>query len=306
MGQGYGCVARYNLVKAFGTQRAVDDVSLTVSEQSVYGFLGANGAGKTTVLRLVLGLLRPDAGRIELFGEQVRWGHRPQAAIGALVENPLLYSHLTGQETLDLTRRILALPRSEIDRVLRLVDLFGVKRQKVGGYSLGMRQRLALARALLGRPRLLILDEPTNGLDPDGISAMRELLRSLPAQADVTLLISSHLLSEVQQIATHVGLMHHGRLLIEDRLDRLIGDDGATLVETFDTMAAAELLSRAGWRVQADGPRLRVECKAPGFPADPDKIARLLVESGQQLIHLARGRPSLEQVYHREIARVAA
>jgi ABC-2 type transport system ATP-binding protein len=293
------------LVKSFGTQRAVDTVSLHVTERSVYGFVGANGAGKTTVLRLMLGLLRADAGRIELFGERVRWGRRPPAAIGALIENPLLYPHLTGEETLDLTRRILGLPCGEIDRVLELVGLIGARRQRVGGYSLGMRQRLALARALLGRPRLLILDEPTNGLDPEGISAMRELLRSLPAM-NMTLLVSSHLLSEVQQFATHVGLMHRGQLLIEDRIDRLMGDDGATIVETNDAAAAAKLLTGAGWRVQVDGARLRVRGTAPDTPPDPDKIARLLIEAGQQLTHLTRSRPSLEYVYHREIERFAA
>jgi ABC-2 type transport system ATP-binding protein len=294
------------LTKTFGHQRAVDDISLTLPERSVYGFLGANGAGKTTTLRLVLGLLRADAGEIVLFGERVRWGRRPRAAIGALIENPLLYPHLTGRETLDLTRRILDLPRSEIDRVLELVDLSSAGAKRVGGYSLGMRQRLALARALLGKPRLLLLDEPTNGLDPDGIAAMRSLLRALPQREEITLLVSSHLLGEVQEIATHVGLMHRGRMLVEDHLDRLLEDDDAILVETGNNSAAAVTLSQAGWRVHEDGPRLRIESGNKDNAPAPGRIARTVMEAGHELLHISRNRPRLEDVYHREIARAAA
>lgn len=293
------------LTKTFGKHRAVDDLSLTLPERSVYGFLGANGAGKTTTLRLMLGLLRADAGQIVLFGETVRWGRRPRAAVGALIENPLLYPHLTGRETLDLTRRILDLPRPETDRVLELVDLGGAGGKRVGGYSLGMRQRLALARALLGKPRLLVLDEPTNGLDPDGIAAMRALLRALPQQEDITLLVSSHLLGEVQEIATHVGLMHRGRMLVENRLDCLLQDEGAIVLETSDNAAISAMLKRAGWHVRDEGPRLRIEAGNHDTIPAPARIARSVMEAGHELLHISRNRPQLEDVYHREIARAA-
>ena len=172
--------------------------------------------------------------------------------------------------------------------------------------SFGMKQRLALARALLGRPRLLILDEPTNGLDPDGIADMRSLLKNLPATEESTLLISSHLLGEVEEIATHVGLMHRGRLLVEDRLDRLLSSDGEVTLEVRDGPSATALLERAGFAVRSQQGRLTIRSGSPDIPAEPDAVARLLVENGQRLTHLARHRPSLEQVYHREIARVAA
>ncbi|WP_223177151.1 ATP-binding cassette domain-containing protein [Sphingomonas rhizophila] len=293
------------LIKAFGGKVAVDRLSMTVPPYAIYGFLGANGAGKTTSLRLILGLLRPDAGGLSLFGEDVA-RRRSRPRVGALIESPSLYPHLTGRENLDLTRRVLGLPANEIDRVLGIAGLGHAGRQRVGGYSLGMKQRLALARALLGRPRLLILDEPTNGLDPDGIADMRTLLRRLPEMEETTLIVSSHLLGEVQEIATHVGLMHRGRLLVEDRLENVLGGDGAVAVDTADRNAAARLLESAGFVVAEEEQRLLVRGGSPSLRVQPERVAQLLVEQGQQLIHLASHRPSLEHVYHREIARAAA
>jgi ABC-type multidrug transport system ATPase subunit len=292
------------LTKRFGRQPpAVDSVSLHVPRRAIYGFLGANGAGKTTTLRLILGLLRPDAGEIRLFGREGR-DHRA-GTVGALIETPSLYPHLTGRENLDLSRRLLRLPRTEIDRVLEIVDLAYAGGRKAGAYSLGMRQRLGVARALLGNPRLLVLDEPTNGLDPDGIRDMRALLRRLPEAGDATLIVSSHLLTEVEQVATHVGLLHRGRLLVESPLDLLLGGTAAVEVATADRSAAALLLAKAGFDVAADeeGPLL-VEGGGRG-PADPAEIAALLVREGHSLTHLARHRPSLERIYHHHIAEAA-
>ncbi|WP_066794844.1 ABC transporter ATP-binding protein [Sphingomonas soli] len=288
----------HRLTKRFGKGApAVDAVSLNVPRRAIYGFLGANGAGKTTTLKLVLGLLRADSGTIRLFGEDAA---KARTSIGSLIETPSTYDHLTGRQNLDLTRILLGLPRREIDRVLDIVDLRGAGDERVGGYSLGMRQRLGIARALLGNPRLLILDEPTNGLDPDGIRDMRHLLRRLPETGDVTLIVSSHLLSEVEQVATHVGLLHRGRLLVESRLDALLGGIAAVEVDTGDRPRAAMILGGAGFSVrQSEAGNLLVDAE------DPAEIAALLVREGQSLSHLARHRPSLEGIYHRHIAQAA-
>lgn len=289
----------HGLTKRFGARTAVDSVSLTVPESAIYGFLGANGAGKTTSLRLVLGLLRPDAGRIEVFGRPV--GHGDALRIGALIEQPSLYPHLTGCENLDLTRRLLGLDTSEIIRVLKVVDLCSAASQRVGTYSLGMRQRLAIARALLGRPRLVILDEPTNGLDPEGIADMRVLLRRLPEVDGATLIVSSHQLAELERVATHVGLLHHGRLLLQQEIADLLAGEQGLDVGTDDPVASALILGRAGFAVR----------RAPGSShfiverGAASDVAALLVRHGQSLHHLASRRATLEQAYHRAIAAAA-
>ena len=295
-------LATENLTKRFENRPpAVDQVALSVPRRSIYGFLGANGAGKTTTLRLVLGLLRPDAGTVRLFGGE----DRARCRVGSLIETPSLYPHLTGRENLDLSRRLLGVARSDTDRVLAIVDLADAADRRVGGYSLGMRQRLGIARALLGDPRLLILDEPTNGLDPDGIRDMRALLRRLPQASDVTLIVSSHLLTEVEQVATHVGLLHAGRLLLQAPLADLLAGADAVEVRTADGADSARMLTRAGFRVSRGGDDLLLVEEREGAQADPATIASLLVAQGQQLTHLTRRRPSLEQVYHRQI-RLAA
>ena len=282
------------LIKTFAGKPVVDNVSLRVPEKAVYGFLGANGAGKTTTLRLVLGLLRMNEGSIDLFGR--RLGRDRIPGVGALIETPSLYPHLTGRENPDITRRLLRLAKSEIDRVLGIVELASASGQRVGGYSLGMRQRLAIGRALLGHPKLLILDEPTNGLDPEGIVDMRNLIRRLPEADGATLIVSSHHLSEIEKVATHVGLIHRGRLLVEDRLDLLLGRKAMVEVATDDLAATHRLLACAGFAVESRECSLLVETPSP---AD---LAALIVGKGHQLRHLALARPSLEQTYHQAIA----
>jgi len=290
-----------SLTKRFASQVAVDKLSIDVPERSVFGFLGANGAGKTTALRLILGLLQADSGRIMLFGKDVRRGG--VKGVGALIESPSLYPHLSGVENLDITRRLLGLAPREIGRVLSVVDLVGTGSKRVGGYSLGMRQRLAIARALLGRPRLLILDEPTNGLDPEGIVAMRALIRRLPDAERATVLVSSHLLTEVEQVATDVAMIHRGRLLLQERLGTLLADAPLVEVETDDRTQAARLLRQAGYSVdENDDGRLLVSSN--GTP-QLDDLARLLLTDGQVLRHLARRRPTLERVYHHHLALAA-
>ena len=293
------------LTKRFrGASRpAVDDLAMRVPQGAIYGFLGANGAGKTTSLRLALGLLRPDRGEIRLFGApRQRAGG---AMIGALIETPSLYPHLTGAENLDITRRLLGLGAGEIGRVLRVVDLSGAGGQRVATYSLGMRQRLAIARALLGRPPLLILDEPTNGLDPAGIADMRALLRRLASADGVTLIVSSHQLSEIEQVASHVGLMHRGRLLVEGEVGALLGNCGLIEVGTADPRASAHVLGKSGFSVAHDLTSGLLLVEAAAQPAAAERIAGLLVGEGQGLSHLAVRRPNLETLYHEAVAQAA-
>src|SRR2546426_12381102 len=208
--------------KAYGTTPAVCGLSLSVPPQSVYGFLGPNGAGKSTTIRMMLGLQRPDRGTVTLFG-------RPLAVervavlgrIGSLVESPSLYSHLTGRENLEVHRRLPGLSKRAIDEALETVDLSSVADRLVRNYSSGMKQRLGLAQALLGAPELLLLDEPTNGLDPAGIHEVRTLVRDLPKRRGMTVFLSSHLLAEVEQVATHFAIISQGQLKFEGTPEEL-------------------------------------------------------------------------------------
>ncbi len=215
-------IQTYNLTKKYGSVEAVSLLNLTVEEGSIYGFLGPNGAGKTTTIRLLLGLLAPSAGEVMLFGQKLRRGNRQlMSKVGSLVETPSLYLHLTGRENLQVVTTLLQLPQGHIAQVLDLVELAQDANRKVSEYSLGMKQRLGIALALIHQPKLLILDEPTNGLDPQGIREMREFLRSLPQRFGITVFLSSHLLSEVEQIATHIGIINHGKLLFQGTLQAL-------------------------------------------------------------------------------------
>src|SRR5262245_53764669 len=210
------------LTRRFGSQLAVENLNLTAPEAGVYGFLGPNGAGKTTTIRMLLGLIRPDAGEVRLFGAPLAADRRSlMRLVGALVETPSLYPHLTGRENMEITRRLLNAPGKSIDNALEVVKLAQDANRRVREYSLGMRQRLGLALALLNKPKLLILDEPTNGLDPAGIHEMRDLIRRLPEEFGATVFLSSHLLSEVEQLATHIGIIHEGSLLFQGTLAEL-------------------------------------------------------------------------------------
>jgi len=198
-----------NLSKNFKKQVAVNNVSLNVLENSVYGLLGPNGAGKSTTLKMFTGLLRPTSGEILFSGHP--WTRNDLAQIGALIEMAPLYENLTAKENLKVRTVMLGLPNSRIDEVLRIVDLTKTGNKKAGKFSMGMKQRLGIAIALLNNPRLLILDEPTNGLDPIGIEELRDLIRSFPKQG-ITVILSSHILSEVQQTADHIGIINNGIL----------------------------------------------------------------------------------------------
>ncbi|BBA77705.1 MULTISPECIES: lantibiotic protection ABC transporter ATP-binding protein [Bacillus] len=212
------------LQKSFGRQQAVADVSLSVKRNSIYGLLGPNGAGKSTTLKILTGILQQTSGEVLFDGHT--WKREDLKSIGSLIEAPPLYSNLTAAENLKVRCVMLGLPDSRIAEVLEITGLTGTGKKRAGQFSMGMKQRLGIALALLNRPSLLILDEPTNGLDPMGIQDLREFIRSLPGQG-ITVILSSHLLSEVEQIADHIGIIsdgvlgYQGEISREDDLERL-------------------------------------------------------------------------------------
>ena len=215
-------VTTEHLTKKYKSFTAVNDVSLHIRKGSIYGFLGPNGAGKSTTMKMLLGLTAPTKGVFTIDGKQFPADRIPiLKEIGSFIESPSFYANLTGRENLDIIRRILALPKSAVDDALELVGLSEFGDRLAKKYSLGMKQRLGLAGALLGRPPILILDEPTNGLDPSGIHEIRNLIKSLPDLYDCTILISSHMLSEIELIADDIGILNHGHLLFEGSLDEL-------------------------------------------------------------------------------------
>src|SRR5690349_1217528 len=284
------------LTRRFGSHVAVNDVNLLVPRAGVYGFLGPNGAGKTTAIRMLLGLIRPDAGEVRLFGQPLKANHRAlMSRVGALVEAPSLYPHLTGRENLEVTRRLLGSPRNLIDRALETIKLTRDANRRVREYSLGMRQRLGLALALLNQPELLILDEPTNGLDPAGIHEMRDLIRRLPEEFGVTVFLSSHLLNEVEQIASHIGIIHESRLLFQGTLAELQSRQQTQLTVGVTKLEdASACLVNAGWTVQRQDGLLTVRAKAP---EDAVKINRLLLDQRFDVFHLSLSQSSLEDIF---------
>ena len=237
------------LTKKYKNFVSVNNVSLHIRKGSIYGFLGPNGAGKSTTMKMLLGLTAPTKGSFAIDGR-----HFPEDRIdilkevGSFIESPSFYANLTGRENLDIIRRILGLPETSVDDALELVGLeeFGGRLAKK--YSLGMKQRLGLAGALLGRPPVLILDEPTNGLDPSGIHEIRNLVKSLPDLYDCTIMISSHMLSEIELMADDIGILNHGNLLFEGSLEDLRHSAGkaesANLEDVFLTMVEQDNTSR--------------------------------------------------------------
>lgn len=217
------CIETKNLTHKFSAGETVlDKINLQVPQGSIYGFLGPNGAGKTTTLRLILGLLRKQEGAIEIFGKKLE-SNRIEILkkTGSIIESPSLYAHLTARENLSILQKVYQCPKSRIDEVLQIVGLAETGKKKAGKFSLGMKQRLSIAMALLPSPDLLILDEPTNGLDPNGILEIRELLKKLNAEQKITILISSHLLSEIEKLVTHLGIIHKGSVVFQGTLDEL-------------------------------------------------------------------------------------
>lgn len=216
-------ISTSHLSKKYGSVLRVSDLDLRVPEGCIYGFLGPNGAGKSTTLKMILGLVRPTAGDIAVFGEPMTRRNRLAILkqVGSLIESPSYYGHLSGEENLRIVQTMRGVPEKNIREVLEIVRLTDAKDKRAAHYSLGMKQRLGLAAALLGYPRLLILDEPTNGLDPAGIQEMRELIKELPQRFGMTVVVSSHLLAEIDQMADHVGIIREGELVFQDSLTAL-------------------------------------------------------------------------------------
>ncbi|CAN5313172.1 ABC transporter ATP-binding protein [soil metagenome] len=296
-----------DLTRRFERRIAVDRVSMTVPERAVYGFLGRNGAGKTTTLKMLLGLIRPSAGSPMIDGVDVA-RDRIKAArrVGALLEAHGFYANLTGRENLDLTRTLLGVVATEVDRVLDVVEMRADATRRVSDYSLGMRQRLGLARAMLGAPPVLVLDEPTNGLDPDGIADMRRFLKTLPERTGATVLLSSHLLGEIEQTATHIGIVNEGRLVLEGELSRLKSELTPEIaVRTDDPVRAAAVMRGWDLRVEAgegdDGLTARLRS---GDDADrrSAELNRALVEAGLSVFAIGPRARLLEGIY-RDVSR---
>lgn len=283
----------HGLTRRFDGGHGVFDLDLRVPAGGVYGFLGPNGAGKTTTIRLALGLLRADAGRVELFGRALSPTSRaPLADVGALVETPSLYPHLSGRGNLDVTATLLGMPAARVGEALERVGLEADAHRRVRDYSLGMRQRLALALALLDRPRLLVLDEPANGLDPAGIQAMRGLLRGFAADG-VTVFVSSHLLAEVERVADTVGVLDRGRLVFEGSVAALLARSRARLLLRCDDPARAQGLLADAQAEIVDAETLALDVEA-GREAE---LNRRLVQAGIGVHHLARQPISLESIF---------
>jgi ABC-type multidrug transport system ATPase subunit len=286
-----------NLGRSFGEFVAVDGINLEVPKGSIYGFLGPNGAGKSTTIRMLLGLIRPTTGQVRIFGDTVRQNQFSHfRSVGALVEAPSLYPHLSGRENLQITAILTDSAAGKIDRALSIVGLTSAADQLISGYSQGMRQRLGLALALLNDPDLLILDEPTNGLDPAGIQRMRELIRSLPGEFGVTVFMSSHLLVEVQQVASHLGILHQGQLIFQGRLEDLMANQKEEVfVEVDDLAAALHILVTAGLEARKQG---RHELVIPLFAGvDAAAINSLLVRGGIQVNKIIHEPSSLESIF---------
>ena len=211
------------LSKKYAGVLRVNDLDIRIKEGEVYGFLGPNGAGKSTTMKMLLGLVKPSTGTISIFGKPFIEKNRIEILneMGSLIESPSYYGHLSGKENMEIVRKLLDVPKSNIDEAIKIVRMENQMNKKVRYYSLGMKQRLGIAMALAGFPKLLILDEPTNGLDPAGIEEIRELIKALPQKYGMTVMISSHILSEIDQVASSIGIINHGELIFQERKEAL-------------------------------------------------------------------------------------
>ncbi|AEI40890.1 ABC transporter ATP-binding protein [Paenibacillus mucilaginosus] len=291
------------LSKIYGKQKAVDRLNMHVEQGRIYGFLGQNGAGKTTTIRMLLGLIRPSQGEIEIFGERLQEKQKEiLRRIGSIVEFSGFYENLTARENLAVNARLMGVhKKNAIDEALETVGLLGETKKRVGSYSLGMKQRLGIARSILHHPELLILDEPTNGLDPIGIKEIRRLISSLARERGITILISSHILPEVEQLADRIGVIHHGRLLEEISLEELRRQNRRYLeFQVSSDTKAAMLLEKFrhihDYEVGDEG-RIRIYSHI----GEQGKINKLFVEHGIEVTGMTVSEDRLEDYFVRKI-----
>lgn len=292
-------IETHDLCKSYNGRTVVDHLNLTVPQGCVYGFLGPNGAGKSTSMKMLLGLVHPTGGSVELLGHTMNETNRIPLLrqTGSLIESPSGYLHLTARENLAIVADLKGVAHKDIDRVLEIVHLTADANRKVGQYSLGMKQRLGIAMALLGSPKLLVLDEPTNGLDPAGIQEMRELIRTMPAATGATVLISSHLLGEMEQMVEHVGIIDHGRMLFEGPLTELQRHSkGALTLRLLHPAKALPVLQANGLPTAAVGEDNTIALP----PLRDDLLAGLvqaLADSGAGVVGLTQHTRTLEEIF---------
>lgn len=285
------------LCKQYGPHTAVDHVELHVPQGCVYGFIGPNGAGKSTTMKMLLGLIHPTAGRVRLLGQELTEKSRLPLLrqTGSLIESPAGYLHLTAQENLEIVADLKGVPHKDIGRVLDIVHLTQDRSRRVGQYSLGMKQRLGIAMALLGSPKLLILDEPTNGLDPAGIQEMRALIRNMPAATGATVLISSHLLGEMEQMVEQVGIIDHGHILFEGPLTELQRHSrGNVTLRLLDPAKAAPILRANGLTVHSDSCVVTLPPLQDALLAD---LVQKLAACGAGVVELTPHTKTLEEIF---------
>ncbi|MCG8502869.1 MAG: ABC transporter ATP-binding protein [Firmicutes bacterium] len=289
-------VSTHSLSKRYGNVYAVNEVNLTVYEGDVYGFLGPNGAGKSTTLKMLLGLVQPTGGKAIILGKEFYKNRRViLGQTGALIESPSYYGHLTGIENMRVMQRLRNVADKNIGEALKIVRLEDQKDKKVAQYSLGMKQRLGIAMALLAFPKLLILDEPTNGLDPSGIGEIRELIKALPHKYGITVLLSSHLLSEIEQIATSVGIINDGKLLFQGSMEQLQSKSQPHIfIKTQDNKVAERLLIGRGFSPVINGKYLTFQGLQDVEVAQTN---RMLVNAGIDVIRLEKRKKNLESIF---------
>ena len=285
------------LSKSYGDKQVVRDVDLKVPKGCVYGFMGPNGAGKSTTLKMLLGLVKAGSGEARIAGKEMNPKNRLEILkeTGSLIESPSYYGHLTGRENLEIVRTLKGAPEKEIDQVLKLVRMERQHNKKARQYSLGMKHSLGLAAALSGRPELLILDEPTNGLDPAGIQEIRELICELPKRMGITVLVSSHLLSEMDQMADYVGIINHGQLIFQNKLDVLHEHSKSKLLlQVMNRTVTLKILESRGveGRVTEEGILI------PGFSDDRTAdLVSALAAGGAGLFRVEERQKSLEDIF---------
>lgn len=282
-----------HLSKVYGSSTVLNDVSLAIPKGAVYGFIGPNGAGKSTTMKIILGLVEPSKGEVKVFGERLTAHNRRDfmLKVGGMIEEPAGYSHLTGVENLEVVRRLLGFPKENIEWALDIVGLGQAKKKRVSQYSLGMKQRLGIALAICRRPSLLVLDEPTNGLDPYGIDEMRDLLAHLAANEGTTIMVSSHILSELEKISTHFGILNKGKLIFEGSRSQLLDVHSPSLFIRVDNVEKCLSLfpdsSRVGGGVELSGISDR----------EITRVCEVIIASGLQIFEVTRSRESLEEIF---------